>query len=95
MWATNVILSTRVYLNLVWLVKKPNLTVMETHGVGATGVDIRFRRAGNAATSAFSIGGDNTGYGSSQNKTIAASNFEEHCMTPITLATTDRTQTEF
>jgi hypothetical protein len=91
MWATNVILSTRVYLNLVWLVKKPDLTVMETHAVS----DIRFRRGGNTTTSAFSIDGDKTGYDSSRNKTLAAFDFEEHCMTPITPATTDHTQTEF
>jgi hypothetical protein len=95
MWATNVILSTRVYLNLVWLVKKPDLTVMETHAIGATGADIHFRREGNTATSAFSIDSGKTGYGSSQTKMLAAFDFEEHCMTSLTPVTTDHTQTEF
>jgi len=95
LWATNVILSTRVYLNLVWLVRKPDLTVMDTHGVCATGAGISFRRGDNLVTRAFSTDVDKTGYGSSQSKTLATFDLEQHCMTSITPATTDHTQTEF
>jgi hypothetical protein len=83
MWATNVILSTRVYLNLVWFVKKPDLTVLDTRDINVTVADIRFRRVATLATSADA---GETEHGLSQDKTIAGSEhkLEEHRMTPIT-----------
>lgn len=37
MWATNTVLTTRVYMNLVWFIRAPNLTTC-----AFTGVEIEF-----------------------------------------------------
>ncbi|KIM32533.1 hypothetical protein M408DRAFT_20802 [Serendipita vermifera MAFF 305830] len=45
MWAINTIMSTRVYLNLVFLVKKPDITTYDTQAIcGNRDTGIQFRR---------------------------------------------------
>ncbi|CAG7853474.1 SubName: Full=Uncharacterized protein {ECO:0000313/EMBL:CCA73102.1} [Serendipita indica DSM 11827] len=52
MWALNTILTTRVYMNLVWLAKTPQLTVVTEPEVGHTtiGLNTLNRKRGQAST---------------------------------------------
>ena len=57
MWAINTILTTRVYMNLVWLAKKPHLTVVSGTESESTTIGLHVLKA-RPRMSTFGVGSE-------------------------------------